>query len=32
MINNKNDTNKIRDNNSKRLPVILSFDFFLYKR
>jgi hypothetical protein len=32
MINNKNDMNKIKVNNSKRLPVIVSFDFFLYKR
>ena len=32
MINNKNDINKIKVNINKRLPVIVSFDFFLYKR
>ena len=31
-MNNKNDMNRIKDNIINRLPVILSFDLFLYKR
>jgi hypothetical protein len=31
-MNNKNDTNRINDNINKRLPVIISFDLFLYKK
>ena len=31
-MNNKNDMNRIKDSINKRLPVILSFDLFLYKR
>ena len=31
-MNNKNDMNRINNNINKRLPVMLSFDFFLYKK
>jgi hypothetical protein len=31
-MNNKNDMNRINNNINKRLPVILSFDLFLYKK
>jgi len=31
-MNNKDDMNRIKDSINKRLPVMLSFDLFLYKR
>ena len=31
-MSNKNDMNRIKDNIINRLPDILSFDLFLYKR
>ena len=31
-MSSKNDINRIKDNIINRLPVILSFDLFLYKR